>query len=118
MIDDKTKFCPYCGTMIPYLDDACPACGEPQPELQGMEQKPKKTQKNMWLAVLLSFLITGLGQVYLGKWKRGVRFFMLTLLIGFIASYYFKYEQVITMGALLSLISAYDAYQLAKKENV
>ncbi|MCW4049988.1 MAG: zinc ribbon domain-containing protein [Candidatus Bathyarchaeota archaeon] len=111
MSDERTKFCPYCGTMIPYIDTVCPACHEPQPIMKGMI-KPKPVKK-VWLAVFLAFLVTGLGQMYMGKMRRGVAFFVVTLVAGFIASYFYTYEQVITIGILFAIISAYDAYRLA-----
>ena len=38
------------------------------------------TKKDPALAAILSFLCTGLGQVYIGKVARGIVFFFLTVL--------------------------------------
>ena len=111
MQEERTKFCPHCGTMIPYIETYCPSCGEPQPDLEFVYRKP---EKKVWVAVLLSFLITGLGHVYLGRWRRGITIFGATLAVGGVASFYFTYEQVMALGVLIALVSAYDAYLLAR----
>jgi TM2 domain-containing membrane protein YozV len=96
--------------MIPYDEAFCPACGEPQPVLEGVRRKPvKKT----WIAVLLSLLVTGLGHVYLGRWRRGLAIFATTLAVGGVASLYFTYDQVMFVGLFFSSFSAYNAYRLS-----
>lgn len=48
-------------------------------------EEGKKTAKRIWwLAGLLSFLTSGLGQVYCGRLKRGIVFSVITLLLAFI----------------------------------
>ena len=114
MSEERTKFCPHCGVMIPYDEASCPACGEPQPVLEAASRKPvKKT----WIAVLLSLLVTGLGHVYLGRWKRGLTIFITTLAVGVVASLYFTYDQVMFIGLLFALFSAYDAYLLSRAQS-
>ncbi|MCK4437967.1 hypothetical protein KAV47_02730 [Candidatus Bathyarchaeota archaeon] len=113
MSEERTKFCPHCGAMIPYNEASCPACGEPQPVLEAASRKPvKKT----WIAVLLSLLVTGLGHVYLGRWRRGLTIFIMTLAVGVVASLYFTYDQVMFIGLLFALFSAYDAYLLSRAQ--
>lgn len=115
MTQEKTKYCHNCGTMIPYYDRYCPACNTLQPTLSGMQPIKEKPQKKVWIAVLLSLLITGLGQFYLGARKRAIGFFGGTLLLGFILSSNLPQEQIMTFGVIMAIISAYDAYQLALK---
>jgi TM2 domain-containing membrane protein YozV len=115
MTQEKTKYCHSCGAMIPYYDRYCPACNTPQPTLHGMLPIKQEPKKKVWLAVLLSLLITGLGQFYLGSRTRAVVFFGGTLLVGAIMSYGFAQEQIMTFGVIMALVSAYDAYQLALK---
>lgn len=111
MSDECTKFCPHCGTMIPYGEAYCPACGEPQPPLEGVRRRPvKKT----WVAVLLSLLVTGLGHLYLGRWRRGLALLGVTLAMGVVASLYFTYDQVMYVGLFFALFAAYDAYSLSR----
>lgn len=114
-MSEKTKYCHNCGTMIPHYDRYCPACGEEQPTLPGMLKG--KPPKKVWIAVLLSFLITGLGQFYLGRRRRAFAFFGTTILIGTILSMSLTQDQIMGVGFAIALISAYDAYQLAIKKN-
>jgi hypothetical protein len=113
MSEERTKFCPHCGTMIPYDESYCPACGEPQPVLEGVRRKPAK---KTWVAVLLSLLVTGLGHVYLGRWRRGVTILVITLVVGGFASLYFTYDQVMLVGLFFALFSAYDAYLVSRAQ--
>ena len=114
MSEERTKFCPHCGTMIPYDESYCPACGEPQPVLEGVRRKPAK---KTWIAVLLSLLVTGLGHVYLGRWRRGLTILVMTLAFGGVASLYFTYDQVMLVGLFFALFSAYDAYLVSRAQS-
>jgi TM2 domain-containing membrane protein YozV len=115
MGEEKEKYCPHCGTLIPYKELYCPLCGEKQPQIPGLG-KPR-TSKNKWIALILSLLITGLGQLYLRKYRRAGVFLGGTLIIGILLRLYFSYEKVLLFGALISVISAWDAYQLAQEIN-
>jgi TM2 domain-containing membrane protein YozV len=115
MEEEKTKYCPHCGTLIPFQEAYCPLCGNPQPNLQGMMKPIPK--KNPWLAFILSFLITGLGQLYLKNYGRAAVFFGGTIIIGVILSVYFTYDHVMYFGVFMAFISAWDAYRLANKIN-
>jgi len=113
MSEERTKFCPHCGTMIPYDEAYCPACGEPQPLLDGVRRRPvKKT----WVAVLLSLLVTGLGHLYLGRWRRGLAILGATVVVGGVASLYLSYDQVMVVGLVFALFAAVDAYKLSRAE--
>jgi TM2 domain-containing membrane protein YozV len=114
MSEEKSKYCTFCGTMIPYYETYCPSCGEALPVLPGMKKKP---EKNVMIAVVLSLIITGLGHVYLGKHRRGAAYFFGTLIIGGVLSLYVSSEQLFILGFIISLIAAYDAYLNAVKVN-
>ncbi len=101
--------------MIPYYDRYCPACNTPQPILPGMMPIKTESKKRVWIAVLLSFLITGLGQFYLGARRRAMAFFGGTLLMGAVLSYVMTQDQIMGFGVVMAIISAIDAYQLATK---
>jgi TM2 domain-containing membrane protein YozV len=116
MSQEKTKYCHQCGAMIPYYDRYCPSCNAPQPTLSGMEPIREDKGKKVWIAVFLSFLITGLGQFYLGAHRRAIAFFGGTLVVGFVLSYNYTQEQIMGFGVVMALISAYDAYQLATRK--
>ena len=80
-----------------------------------MMQVKTESKKNVWIAVILSFLITGLGQFYLGARRRAVAFFGGTLLMGAFLSYVMSQEQIMGFGVIMAIFSAIDAYKLAMK---
>lgn len=112
MTEEKTKFCPRCGTMIPYEEATCPLCGELQPRFAGQKVKPRK---RTWVAVVLSLLVTGLGHVYLGEWRRGLTFFGVAFVVGFVASDFVSYDRLIILGVIVAVAAAYDAYNISKR---
>ena len=110
-MERNEKFCPYCGTMIPYLDTYCPSCSKAQPPMPGMRTAVEKPSKKVWIAVLLSLLLTGLGQVYIGQWRKGVGFFLGTFMIGFLLYDVIDYSLIMMLGVIIATYSAYDAYR-------
>lgn len=70
-----------------------------------------KTKKDPTLAAILSFLITGAGQIYVGQVGRGIAFMiaqvinvaLMSVLIGFITT------------PLTAIWCIWDAYKLAKE---
>jgi len=117
MSQEKTKYCYKCGTMIPYYERYCPACNAPQPVLPDMEPIGKKAlKKKVWTAVLLSFLVTGLGQYYLGRHWRALAFFGGTLVTGMLLSLFLTKEQVMFFGLAMAIASSIDAYMLASSD--
>ena len=111
MSSNDEKYCPFCGTLIPYLDEYCPSCNEQQPVMPGMVPSNEKPAKKVWIAVLASLLITGLGQVYVGEWRKGIAFFVGTFSLGFMLSYYLDYGTIMLFGTVMAILSAYDAYR-------
>ena len=76
---DGARFCAKCGTVLAVaapVDPAPPPSttrrSEPAPTAAGASP----TGKTPWVAVLLSFLISGLGQVYNNDWKKGLVMFV------------------------------------------
>ena len=70
------KFCPTCRKPLQFENaKICPSCGV---RIQGQSAQIRG-DKNPRIAALLSFLFTGLGQVYNGDFKRGVLFLIGTL---------------------------------------
>lgn len=70
---------------------------------------------NAIIAAILSFLIPGLGQGVAGNLKKGILFFIITLIIGTIGTFVFKHWLVYMIDILYALFAAYDAYQMANK---
>lgn len=116
MTEEKTKYCHQCGAMIPYLDRYCPACNAKQGTLPGMEPIKEDKGKSPWTAVILSFLVTGLGQLYLGERRRAFAFFGGTLIAGAVLSMYYSQEFTMGFGVVMAFISAVDAYMIASRK--
>ncbi|WP_458452920.1 zinc-ribbon domain-containing protein [Methanobrevibacter sp.] len=97
-MDENIKFCPECGTS---------ASGVPQTTNAAVSN----ADKNSALAAILSFLIIGLGQIYLGLTKRGIILFVAAIVAGILT--------LIIVGWILWLLiwvyAIYDAYNSAEK---
>lgn len=72
----------------------------------------KKPKKKLWLAVLLSLLTVGMGQIYNKKYKEGILLFIVGITFSLLVStnYWF-----ILISFPIWLYSIYDAYKTAKK---
>lgn len=70
---------------------------------------------NAIIAAILSFFIPGLGQVYVGDWKKGVIFFIIAVIAGLIVYLFFVDWIYYIVNLLISIYIAYDAYLLAKE---
>ena len=113
--DNETKFCSNCGFEMPKATRFCPECGNatntvPQ-VVNNANNRVVNTGKSPGLAALLSFLIIGLGQVYLGLTKKGIILFVLAIVAGVLT--------LILVGWILWLIvwgyAIYDAYNSGEK---
>ena len=100
-----TKFCSECGAEIKIKAETCPKCGVGQ--FVRISQ-PQPTSKNPIIAAILNLIIAGLGHVYIGRTKRGVVLFLLTMIVAAISS---------GLGWILGVVvCSYDVYQLAKNK--
>lgn len=111
----QTKFCSNCGFEMDIKTKFCPECGistTGQPSPVGANAVIN-SQKSPVLAAILSFLIIGLGQVYLGLTKKGIILFILAIISGFL--------MLILVGFVLWLLvwvyAIYDGYNSANKMN-
>ncbi len=89
----NVNFCHNCGSKITGNFKFCPNCGQ---ELNAKVSKSPKTvtssEKNILLAIILSVILPGLGQIYLGLDRKGAIFLiayvvsaiLILLLIGFL----------------------------------
>ena len=117
MSEEKTKYCPYCGVQIDRKYTVCPNCGKPQPSIDGVVLQHAAQRKNPLIAGLLSLLITGAGQIYLGKIGRGLIYLSLVLLVGIVLDGILPFDQLMIFGVIVSIVSAVDAYLMAKAIN-
>jgi TM2 domain-containing membrane protein YozV len=117
MSEEKTKYCPYCGVQIDYKYTTCPSCGKPQPKIEGVTPTNVVQKKNPALAAALSLLITGAGQIYLGRISRGILFLATVLILGYLLEDILTFDELMIVGIAFSVISAWDAYNIAKKIN-
>lgn len=69
----QTKYCRFCGAVIPAEAVVCPACGRQVEEM-----------KNKWVALLLCFFFGGLGvhKFYEGKVGMGILYLFTVGLFG------------------------------------
>ena len=72
-------FCPYCGAENSDSASFCSKCGktfgtEIEPTVKNTPQA--SDSKNMILALIISFIFTGLGIAYAGDVKRGLMIFL------------------------------------------
>jgi len=97
------SFCPNCGTAV-----------NQQKESSGAKDEFDKivSNKDPFIAAILSFIFPGLGQVYNGEFNKGLLIqiaFLMTLLFG---SWFFF---VLPIPIILLAIGVYDAYTEADK---
>jgi len=80
----ETKECPVCGIFNLSTVYFCNRCGHDFTVTDKTESRTKKlTERRIpWIAGLLSILVLGLGHVYCGQAKRGIRLYCVLWLIG------------------------------------
>ncbi|MCB5280099.1 MAG: zinc ribbon domain-containing protein [Candidatus Cloacimonetes bacterium] len=138
-----TMFCSKCGKEVYDGITYCPFCGDKLKFSSNNNTASQHEQtlyavsdRNEGIALILSLLIPGVGQMYVGKIARGIAFILSGLLI--FVSMIFCYILVgvsfndtntldagiiavtaVTMMAYLAIwiYSMYDAYQLAQQYN-
>ena len=115
------KYCNTCGAQIALQAEFCPKCGSrvspqqaiAQPQLQPPLQTQPVQKKNEGLAAVLSFLFTGLGQIYNGQIGKGIVFVVVGIVF---AGLIFVLIGVI-LYPIFWIYNIYDAYTTAKKIN-
>jgi len=100
--ETTTKFCSNCGEKIDVHAEICPHCG--------VRVTTPPSTKNPTTAVILSFFVIGLGQVYNGKYTKALIMFVLAIVSAMLWG--------IGIGVITSLIiwiwSMSDAWKVAK----
>ena len=109
---DGVNYCQECGSPTNVDQFVCVKCGVNLSSsfrniILNKKILPSNPPKKPVLALILSFFIMGLGQVYLGQVWKGIAIFIATIIIGFL-----------TFGLgcpVMFVISPVDAYKIAKK---
>ncbi|HEX8101645.1 MAG TPA: hypothetical protein VF533_03465 [Solirubrobacteraceae bacterium] len=112
------SFCRACGRQMDDRAAICPGCGVPAaPQQDGLSVHQavalSMNQKSPGVAVLLSLLVTGAGQIYCGRAGRGIAFFcaafvsliLCMVIIGFV------------LLPIVWIWAAVDAHGLAQRQN-
>jgi TM2 domain-containing membrane protein YozV len=104
-----SKFCQACGVELQTPDAfACLNCGK----IVGQHAVVVKS-KNPLFAALLSFFLSGLGQVYNGQFGKGIMYFAIAIICGLLIN--------VVIGLVLApiwwIINILDAYSTAKRIN-
>lgn len=112
---NETKFCANCGFEMPKSTKFCPECGNATDNAPQVINNTNGTvmnaDKSPGLAAVLSFLIVGLGQIYLGLTKKGIILFVAAVISGVL--------MLFVIGWITWLIvwvyAIYDAYNSGEK---
>ncbi len=125
-LDSGSRFCTDCGSPVldkqPYLEhppQSAPRPLDPRSSSSSVVGTPypserlalfESRKKSAGVAIVLSFLLLGLGQVYVGRWARAAGFWVLALIL-----------LITIVGILLIpvlvIASMIDANSLAKQYN-
>ena len=100
----QTKYCSNCGSEIDFKAEICPKCGVRQSGFSGIS-----SEKNVWVAVLLSLLLVGLGHFYLGLPKKGAMLLIITIVCFMLIAVFIG----IILYPLVLIYGIYDVYQSA-----
>ena len=73
-------FCVNCGAEINKEHDFCSKCGNKKNEDEPQFEKPVE-QKSIPLTIILSFILDGLGHLYIEQTKKGVIFVSIGLVL-------------------------------------
>jgi len=117
-------YCSNCGNQLPDGASFCPGCGTPL----GEPKKETKTtasfdrasasiivnKKSEGLAIILSLIITGLGEMYVGQVGKGIMLLIVQVLL-WVLTMMFLFPFIIAIAVWI--YSMYDAYTLAKYYN-
>ena len=111
-----TKFCSKCGFEMLKATKFCPECGNatdaaPPQVVKNASQTVIMSDKSSGLAAILSFLIIGLGQIYLGLNKKGIILFLSAIISGFLMLFFIGF----ILWFIVWAYAIYDAYNSAEK---
>jgi len=104
------SFCEKCGNLVQKNVLYCSNCEAPLSQPFSFQTSQHiKNAKNVWIAMTLSFFISGLGQTYAGQTQR-----VLGILLGAVALALILPDNFLFVILLYSLWNIYDAYKSVK----
>ena len=109
-ISSETKFCSNCGAKIDVKAEICPKCGV-------RVRAPKAKVKNPWLAMVLSLLIVGLGQIYNGQIGKGIMLWICCVISGVISTATWLTQTGSILLLILWIYGIFEAYCTAQMIN-
>ena len=112
----ETKFCANCGFEMDRSTKFCPNCGTSTTggsRPNNTTHSVSNPDKSPVLALILSFFIIGLGQIYLGLNKKGIILFIIAVVAGVLTLFIIGW----VIWLLVWLYAMYDAYNSANKMN-
>jgi hypothetical protein len=104
----QTKSCEFCGEEILAVAKKCKHCGEILDASLREEKSPSMKPKSGWMAVGLSVLIPGLGQLYKEQVIPAILWFIVTLI---------GYAAFILPGVVLHIFCLVDAGKVGTEKN-
>lgn len=108
------KYCVNCGEKIDEKAEICPKCGVRQSFLNSKK-------KNPGIAAVLSFFITGLGQIYNGQIGKGILLIFIQVINLFFLTFILMVMFIPPIGFITFPVvwiwGMYDAYKTAEKIN-
>ena len=112
-------FCPHCGAENSDSATFCSKCGRTfgtEIEKNTKSVKSNGNSKSMFLAMLLSFFLTGIGIAYAGNVKKGLVYFAIGIVLSILNSYV---SSIFGLFMFIFLIYAlYATYKEVKGEPV
>ena len=114
-------YCPNCGMQIPDSEKFCEHCGTKLEPGETVSSGTDRTmaaimvnKKSEALALILSLLISGLGQMYVGKIGRGLGLLAAEIITAILGAF-LLFPLIITL--VIWIYAMYDAFKLAKEYN-
>lgn len=101
----KLKPCEYCGEKINTKAEICPECG--------VRLKKAELEKNPGIALILSLIIPGFGQLYNNQIHKGFCFIVLFIISIILIIYIIG----VFLGLIIWIYAIYDAYNTSKALN-
>ncbi len=119
------RYCSSCGKETVEGIKFCPSCGKPvlseaPSPIQSQVVQTQTQIKSPGIAALLSFLISGAGQIYNGQVGTGIFCFICVTLLFFMGLWAigsFNSFVIMAIAVVLWIFLIYDAYTTAQKIN-